>query len=303
MALTQSHYRFGGVDGTQATHSWLALEDTPVIMEQGSQALIRINLQNDASGAANNIVMQAQCRRLPQGDAGQAGAWQDVTTASTIIRTGANAVFTNGANCTKRLSGTGTFETSAAGCTHDGSAGGAANDIVASGCSEFLMGFQIMGANVDQFDKIEIRLVGTAGALFGAYTQVPTITVGRIHTIPATALSQGQTGNMVSPNIPTDSPGYALTVQQVGWPQVGGPALKVWLDASYDGGTNWVNLTEDTFPDEAVPAFRTIPANAFRVVASIDPEVGGVKRKLRMRYEAVKAITVSATVVSLDLTV
>jgi hypothetical protein len=128
---------------------------------------------------------------------------------------------------------------------------------------------------------------------------MPTTTI-----IPQTALAQGATGQRVSAAIPADSPGYSLTIQQVGWPHTGRPALKVWLDVSYDAQQTWVNLTEDTLPDEASAAVvkngvTVIPADAFRDVASIDPEVGGVPRRLRLRYEAVKAVTVSGTIVGL----
>jgi hypothetical protein len=121
--------------------------------------------------------MQWQYRLTPKAT-GVPGNWTDITTTSAVVRTGATGVFANGANCTKRLSGTGTFESSAAGCTHDGSAGGAANDIVASGNSETEIGLQLINADVAVGDVVELRVVGTSGVAFGTYAQTPAILVG-----------------------------------------------------------------------------------------------------------------------------
>ena len=65
---------------------------------------------------------------------------------------------TNAGACTKRLSGTGTFEVSGAGQTEDGTSGGAANDIAASGCSETECGVIIDSADVAGGDVIEFRI-------------------------------------------------------------------------------------------------------------------------------------------------
>lgn len=128
--------------------------------------------------------------------------------------------------------------------------------------------------------------------------QGPSLLSQIVYKLPPSPLNQGATGSIVSAPIPTNAVAYVTTIQQVGWSNSGGAALKVWLDVSYNDEGSWENLTEDTFPDEAVAAYRTIPANAFRIAASMGPEVGGVKRKLRLRYEAVKAVTVLGTVVS-----
>jgi hypothetical protein len=177
MALTQSHFRFGLAEGTEANHGWHAAEDFGIMIAPARPFLCRVCVQNDASGASNNLVMQWQYRLTPKAT-GIAGNWTDITTTSAVVRTGATAVFANGANCTKRLSGTGTFESSAAGCTHDGSAGGAANDIVASGNSETEIGLQLINADIAVGDAVELRVVGTSGVAFGTYSQIPAIIVG-----------------------------------------------------------------------------------------------------------------------------
>jgi hypothetical protein len=176
MALTQSHFRFGLAELAESTHGWHAAEDFGIMIAPGRAFLCRACVQNDASGASNNLVMQWQYRHTSKAT-GIAGDWTNITTTSAVARTGATTVFANGANCTKRLSGTGTFEASAAGCTHDGSAGGAANDIVASGNSETEIPLQIINADTAVGDLVELRVVGTSGVAFGTYSQVPSILV------------------------------------------------------------------------------------------------------------------------------
>jgi hypothetical protein len=177
MALTQSHFRFGLAELAESTHGWHAAEDFGIMLAPGRAFLCRACVQNDASGASNNLVMQWQYRHTPKAT-GIAGDWTNITTTSAVVRTGATGVFANGANCTKRLGGTGTFEASAAGCTHDGSAGGAANDIVASGNSETEIPLQIINADTAVGDLVELRVVGTSGVAFGTYAQTPSIIVG-----------------------------------------------------------------------------------------------------------------------------
>jgi len=90
--------------------------------------------------------------------------------------TRSTTVFTNGQNCTKRLSGTGTFESSAAGCTQDGTSGGTTNDIVANGNSETEIAIQVLSADVALGDKIEFRLTRDGGVLLDTYAVVPQLT-------------------------------------------------------------------------------------------------------------------------------
>jgi hypothetical protein len=175
MALTQTHFRLGVASGTEATHPWLAAENKGSMLPPGRAFLCRAAIQANATGA-NNVVMQWQRRLLRTGQV--VSDWADITTTSSVVRTGATAVFANGANCTKRLSGTGTFEASAAGCTHDGSAGGAANDIQANGNSETLIGLQIIGADTVIGDDVELRVTRGGTTLLDAYAVVPTIRVG-----------------------------------------------------------------------------------------------------------------------------
>src|SRR5512134_2601899 len=107
--LHLSHFRFGIDELTESTHGWLANEDTNISIAPDTTFLLRLTEQETGGTACSNLAAQLQCRK-------NAGAWQNVTTASSIVKAVAAAAFTNGAACTKRLSGTGTFESSGAGC-------------------------------------------------------------------------------------------------------------------------------------------------------------------------------------------
>jgi len=172
MALTQSHYRFGKDDGTEAAHTWHANEDAnPAqgVIANDTPFLLRFCVQANATGLTN-VDNEFQVRK-------NGGAYQNITTTSTIVKAVAVGAFANGDNCTKRLSGTGTFETTAAGCTEDGTSGGTANDIVASGNSETECGLQIVGADVAGGDTLDFRLTRDGGTLLDTYSVTPTLTV------------------------------------------------------------------------------------------------------------------------------
>lgn len=212
MALSQNHYHFGDASGTESTYPLLAAANFGVMLPPGRPFLCRVNVQNDASGAANNVAPQWQYRHS------RAGAvlvdWTNITTTSAVVRTGATAVFANGANCTKRLAGTGTFETTGAGCTHDGSAGGTTNDIVTSGCSETLIGLQVIGADTAVGDIIELRVVNTATPL-GSYPVLPTIRVG----VAVLAIQSRDAEDHVSVSVPvTKISGTLVRVRCAGMP-------------------------------------------------------------------------------------
>lgn len=151
--LHTTHYRFGIDELAESTHGWYAAEDAnPAQGVIGYGVfLLRFNVQETGGTAAGNVDNQFQCRL-------NGGAWQNVTTTSTIVRAVAAIPFTNGQDATKRLSGTGTFEASGDGCTEDGLSGGPQNDIAASGCSETECGLQIQDADVIGGDVIEFQI-------------------------------------------------------------------------------------------------------------------------------------------------
>ena len=186
--LRQTHFRFGKDDGTEATHTWWQLEDVnhSQLIAADWLFLLRFTEQEAGATAAANTDAQFQYNKNGAG-------WVDITTTSSVVRAVAVNAFTNGQACTKRLSGTGTFETTGAGCTEDGSSGGAPNDIAASGNSETEAGLQVVFADVANNDTIQLRFRSPDWAV--TYTITPTLTVTTSLTsyqsLPATSIGVG----------------------------------------------------------------------------------------------------------------
>jgi hypothetical protein len=180
--LSQSHYRFGKDDGTESTHTWYANEDAPASLPLDTNLLLRICVQESGGTAAPNLVQQFQysVNNL-------SGPWTNVTTVlNTPVRAVAVAAFTNGQNCTKRLSGTGTFESSAAGCTEDGNSGGGSNDVVALGCTETELGFRLDSTQIAQGSVVYFRLTVSGPTTSITYSVTPT---GHVAITEAPALA------------------------------------------------------------------------------------------------------------------
>ena len=166
--LRQTHFRFGINELTESTHGWHAAEDANASIPANVTFLLRFVEQEAGGTAAGNTDAQFQYNRNGLG-------WNNITTTSSVARAVNSVAFANGANCTKRLSGTGTFETSGAGCTTDGTSGGAANDIVASGNSETECAIQIVGTDVSPGDVIQFRFTSPDWAV--GYDVTPSLTV------------------------------------------------------------------------------------------------------------------------------
>lgn len=186
--LHATHYRFGIDELAESTHGWHAAQDAnPAqgVIANDTTFLLRFTVQETGGTAAGNTDQQFQC-------ALNGGAFQNITTTSSIVKAVTTTVFANGADLTKRLTGTGTFESSGDGGTHDGLSGGAQNDIAASGNSETECALQIVGADVSGDDVITFRLTSPDFTITNDV--VPTLTVEAAEpvttpqAIPATAI-------------------------------------------------------------------------------------------------------------------
>ena len=178
--LRQTHFRFGKDDGTESGHTFWQLEDvnhTQLITADWT-FLLRFTEQEVGGTAAGNVAVAFQYNKNGAG-------WVNITTTSSVVRAVAVGAFTNGDHCTKRLSGTGTFEVSAQGCTEDGTSGGNQNDIVASGNSETEAGLQVVFANVANNDTIQLR-IWWSGTL--TYDVTPILTISIVTTQELTAI-------------------------------------------------------------------------------------------------------------------
>ncbi len=198
MALTQSHFRFGMEGDLEATHGWLAAEDANLSWNITVQFLLRFCVQANATGLLN-VDNEFQYNRNGAG-------WVNITTTSSVVKAVASVAFTNGQNCTKRLSGTGTFETTAAGCTEDGTSGGTANDIVASGNSETECALLVIAADVNDTDTIQFRLTRDVGILLDSYAVTPTLTVVKSTPVLVTPGTATLTLTRYTPTVTVSNP-------------------------------------------------------------------------------------------------
>ena len=170
MAVTQSHYRFGIDEGTESTHGWYAAEDANPGLNAisfGKTFLLRFTLQCDGT-LQSNVDPEFQYRL-------NGGTWTQITTSSAVVKAVTPTCWADAANTTQRLSGTGTFEASSAGCTVDGIAGGAAMDIVANGNAETECALQLVGNDLRPGDLIEFRLTRDGAVLIDTYAVTPAI--------------------------------------------------------------------------------------------------------------------------------
>ena len=183
--LRQTHFRFGKDDGTEAAHTFWQAEDTNHTQNVDTNwtFLLRFTEQESGGTAAANTDARFQYNKNGAG-------WVDITTTSSVVLAVAVGAFTDGQACTKRLSGTGTFETSGAGCTEDGLSGGAANDIAASGNSETEAGLQVVAADVANNDTIQFRFTSPDWTV--TYTVTPTLTVTKSVTTDRTTTGVGR---------------------------------------------------------------------------------------------------------------
>lgn len=191
--LHTTHFRFGIDELAENTHGWYANEDVSPgagVIPLDTVFLLRVNVQETGGTAAGNVDNVFEFRI-------NGGTWTALTTTSVGPRAVAAAALTNGGNCTKRLSGTGTFESTGAGQTEDGTSGGNANDIAASGCSETECGIIIDSADVSGNDTIEFRLTSPDFSITNDI--IPTVVVPVTgYTLTADSGSYAHTGTAAS---------------------------------------------------------------------------------------------------------
>jgi hypothetical protein len=171
MALRQNKFQFYAADGTESTSTALAAINTSISKQSDDQAtfLIRFLIQADGGTTGTNTAVQFE-RNI------NGGAFGSITTTSTIVKAVTTSVFADAAATTARLAGSGTFEASSQGCTHDGTAGGAQMDIVANGNAETVCAVQLVSANITAGDVVGIR-ISTSPTAITLYDQNATVTI------------------------------------------------------------------------------------------------------------------------------
>lgn len=172
---TQIYYRFGADDGTgtattaEANYTFSAAENTAITLAPTTTRILRISVQNDGTGSAGSFTTpNLQVRR-------NGGAYQDVTTVSTIVKTVASALITNDTATTNRLSiGAKTFL--AGGVVSNDGTCPTVGVFAITNIAEFAFVIQVVSGDVINGDVLEFRMLQTSTVL-NTYTVTPTITV------------------------------------------------------------------------------------------------------------------------------
>lgn len=169
--LRQTHFRFGVLELSELKHGWIANEDTNISIFSGSSFTLRFTAQETGGTATVDTDFQFEYNKNGAG-------WNSITTTSSVVKAISTTFLVNGGNCTKRLSGTGTFEGTAAGVTEDGTSGGTACDIAANGNTETECSLQIVDADVADGDTIQFRITSPDYTI--THDIIPTLTIAKV---------------------------------------------------------------------------------------------------------------------------
>ena len=170
-AFNQKTFRGRNDDGDETTATWKETAGTDFTQIVDTNFRIRFEVQETAGCAKNNFTtIQLQY------NLGGVG-WNDVTGASSVVRSFASANLADGAATTDQLAvGTGAFVGGGGFDEVNGIAGSTAMDVSASGHFEVEYCIQILSAGVTDGATLQLR-VTDGGSAFAAYDDTPTITV------------------------------------------------------------------------------------------------------------------------------
>ena len=147
----------------------VAAVNTPATLEVDTTYLVRSRVEN--TGAAGATAFKWQ-RRL------NGGTWTDVTTSSAAVKAVVGAAFANNDDVPQVLGGGQTYVTNNDAASEDGTTTLPAA-FAGSGAIEFVLAFQIVGADVADEDDIELRIVQDDGTVLDTYTQTPAFIVNK----------------------------------------------------------------------------------------------------------------------------
>jgi hypothetical protein len=251
MAIAVSAYAFGTDSGTESTHP-LGTTNAALSRSKTDAGTFLVRFLIQATGAGqNNIDFQLQ-RSL------DGAAFANVTTTSTGVKAVATAVFVDQANTTSRLGGTGTFETTSAGCSETGLCGGTAFDIIADGRGETLYAVQLVPADLTAVSTITFKLLADGADFTQSVTPTINLTDPNVTALPSTGSVslRGQAPTVAAAAAATTAlAALAFTGVAPGWsigvgvtPAAGAVALVGLLPTVAGGG----GLTERLTPNAVV---------------------------------------------------
>lgn len=147
--------------------SWAAALNTAITLVAGTVRRLRVRIENTGSGDAP--AFQWQARR-------NAGAWQNVTTTSSVCRAVATSWYADGDDVPELLTGSGTYLGNNDAADETGAITLPA-PLAAASAFECELAFQLVSGDVVPNDTVELRLVLHDGTVLDSYAVMPTITV------------------------------------------------------------------------------------------------------------------------------
>lgn len=163
--VDQDSFRGRNDDGSETTATWKALVNTDWSQNVDENFRARFMLQETAGGNPNNnFHLQYNLA---------AAGWNNVTGASSVVRSFASANVADAAATTEQMAGPGTFEAG----QFDEVDGAVSTTFSASRETEHEWCLQIISGDVTNGQTLQLRVIYEAGGVLDTYTNTPTITV------------------------------------------------------------------------------------------------------------------------------
>lgn len=246
------NFWFGDDDGTDETdNTFLGSKNSNQTLNVDTNYRIRVGVSNTGA-KADAIQLQLEYNH-------NSGGWNPVNASSSVVQMAASTKLTEGNDCTERLAGAQTFDSSNAGQEdNDGLTGSNSLGINAEQEADYC--FTIVSGDVVDTDTIELR-VTDAGLPLDNYNQTPTITVNE----PAgTTYYQSVAGTITpsgDPSIKTSPAAYTGSITPAGG--LAAKALKALSGSITPSGavtlkTSLAAFTGSLTPTGALTAYRTL---------------------------------------------
>lgn len=167
-SFTQSAFRLRNDDGSESTATWKATANQNASINVDENFRCRFVVQETAGTPLSSVGFKFESRL-------NAGSWTAITGTSSTVISSLSSNFTDGVDCVQRV-GSGTFISDNNGMDENGAvaelidyAGSTETEI--EGC------FQIVAADVNNGDTVQLRAVRYDSSVLNGYTNTPSVTV------------------------------------------------------------------------------------------------------------------------------
>jgi hypothetical protein len=191
--LDQKAFRFRNDDGSEAAATWKDAQNTDISLAETDPFRLRFEIQETAGGVADTV----QSRQFKLQRSLNGGSWFDVDGSSAVVKARLSSHFVDDDPTTDQLTaGTGTFQ---AGTIKEINGSTTIAAIGANVHTEIEFSLEFVPADVVDTDTIDFRLIYLAGAVIGAYTEIPRVTISsasgpiEVTLVPATETNTPQT--------------------------------------------------------------------------------------------------------------